>query len=472
MVQALFKWLVIALFSVVVLVAGWKTFLFDEAALRQQISEEVKLSSGHALEINQPLELSLLPILSLATDEIRLKRKGQPEVVVEGLYAEIAMMPLLSQQLVLSQLQAKVDGALWQGSARAEPQGESARVRFDLQGEQLDLDRYLPKSEQGAAADPVAGSAAGIVQLPLEPLRALDLQGQIRLGKLLMAGAEITDITLKMRAKEGVIDVGPMDAQLYGGDYKSSMQADLQGALPKVSLDESLQEVDLGSLVRAGSEVESIRGQLFATAQLSATGVETGALIESLNGNVKVVVKEGAIIGFNLNRVIRQGKALIEGKAPAEDNEPNETRFDDLKASLRVEQGRLTTKDLMIETSVMVLNGAGWIELSSQMVDYRLTAQVHEEMEKLRGSGLEKFAGQSFPIEIKGLLSEPKIKADIKEIVKASLRKKLQDKIGAKMKQLLGKHQQEESGNGAQSATESPKEQLKKNFGNMLQKLF
>jgi len=40
------------------------------------------------------------------------------------------------------------------------------------------------------------------------------------------------------------------------------------------------------------------------------------------------------------------------------------------------------------------------------------------------------------------------------------------------MKQLLGKHQQEESGNGAQSATESPKEQLKKNFGNMLQKLF
>lgn len=473
MVLSLLKWLGIVVVGAVLAVVSWKNFLFDEAQLRQQISEQVKLNSGLALEIRQPLELELFPSLSLQGREMVLQTEKPQPIVIERLDLEIALSPLLNQQLVVRRLEADVDGAHWSGSAMLQPQGASGIVRFNLQGDQLDLDRYLPASSKGEAVDPVAGSAVGVVQLPLQPLRDLDLDGEVTLGQLRVAGAEVTELKLKLHAKEGVVTVGPLFGALYGGEYRGTNVVDVRKESPLIELDESLQGVDLGPLLQALGGVDALRGTLLAKGNIQAVGTTQKQIVESLDGHAKVQVNDGALIGFNLRRTIRQARALIEGKPLPADHEPNETRFDELEASVRVEQGRVTSDDLKIETDVMTLTGSGWVEISSQQVSYQLVAKIADQLSADQQSELGKLAGQSFPIHITGSLSKPRVKADLDEILKQGLQQKLKEKIGGKLQQFLGQPKVEEGQpTDGQKRAPSQEEQLKQNFGNMLQKLF
>ncbi len=466
--KALAKWLLIVVAVLVLLVTVGFPLLVDESKLRQQLVTEAG-KQGIVLEVPHPLQLSMLPVLELEAEVVRVQanpEKKIPAVEIADLQLQAALLPLLQKQLFIERFEAVVDGARWQGQAMVQPKGESAVVRFELQGEHLEVDRYLPPADQGKGVDPVVGAAAGVTQLPLEPLRVLDLQGRVSLERLKMAGVEVSDIALSLSAQQGVLKMEPITAVLYGGRYQGSMQADLRGEVPQTAFTESLQQVDLGRLVEALSGVASIRGVLMVEGQARASGVTVPALLESLDGGAALEVKEGALVGINLNRVVRQAQALIERKPLPVDNEPNETRFDDLHASLVVEQGRLRSDDLTIDTHLMALNGSGWVDLASQQIDYRLTARVKEGVNGGDYAGLERLAGQRFPVSVRGTLSKPQVDVDLDEVLKQALQQRLKKKLGNKLQQLMGTPERGETG-GA-----NVEEQLKKNFGNLLQKLF
>lgn len=462
MIKTVLKGVGLLVVAIVIVVVGWKQFFFDEAALRQQINQQAA-DQGLQLEIGQPLSIALFPQLNVEVREAQLQGATPEPVEIALLRFSVELFPLLQQRLELTELTATVDGAQWRGDAILQPQGVGGTVRFNLQGDQLNLDRYLPRSAQGEAIDPVAGAAVGVVQLPLEPLRALDLEGQLSLGKLTIANATVTDIHTVLQAKEGIVTLGPSTASLYGGAYRGTMRADVRTDLPHITLEESLQGSQLQPLLSDVVDISSIHGTALLDGTLTAEGVVPEQLMKSMNGDAKLEVSGGKIVGFNLNRLIRQARAAIEGKALPADREPNETAVSDLKATLHIRDGQVVSDDLRAESGGMVLSGSGSVDLASRRIDYRLVAQVDEQLSADQQAIFGKLAGHSFPVEIGGMVDQPRVKVDLDEVLKRSLQKKLKQKFGEKLEQFMGQPQ------GSASSTE---EQLKKNLGNILQKLF
>ena len=114
----------------------------------------------------------------------------------------------------------------------------------------IDADRYLPPATAANAklATPAAVAGAGAAELPLETLRALDVDGTLAIGKLKIAKLQVNDIKVGVNANAGVIRANPLAAQLYGGSYRGDITLDARGKAVQIAMNESLNNIEIGPL--------------------------------------------------------------------------------------------------------------------------------------------------------------------------------------------------------------------------------
>ena len=112
-----------------------------------------------------------------------LKELGQADIQTAD-PAALAALSLDTQisgsasALSLNPLKVLLDDTTLQGSLTL-----GKAIRFDLDVDAIDADRYLPPQSEGEVATP-GGAAGGATGIPTETLRALDVDGKFAIGKL------------------------------------------------------------------------------------------------------------------------------------------------------------------------------------------------------------------------------------------------------------------------------------------------
>ncbi len=156
-------------------------------------------------------------------------------------------------QLMVKPLTIRLDDSTLTGEI-AVPDIKSQALRFKLVLDAIDVDRYLPpKKEKSDEAASVAGTpgtaAAGASEMPNEALRRLDVIGQMKIGKLKVANLNVTDVDMSVKAKDGLIRLSPIGANLYNGTYRGNISVDARGKSPRITVDENLVGVLAGPLL-------------------------------------------------------------------------------------------------------------------------------------------------------------------------------------------------------------------------------
>ncbi len=150
-------------------------------------------------------------------------------------------------------------------------------IRFNLDADQLDLDRYMapPGAEQPVAAPSAstATTSGDTAELPLEQLRALDIDGSLRVGTLKASNVKLANIALGVNAKDGIIAMNPLSADLYGGNFAGNVMLDATGDMASLFIDENINGLQLSAL-------------------LNDLGVDVGAL--DLSGASSIALKATA----------------------------------------------------------------------------------------------------------------------------------------------------------------------------------
>ena len=91
-------------------------------------------------------------------------------------------------------------------------------LKFDIDLDQIDLDRYMPpKSEEPAQAKTSASAEPAKKKTDYAPLRRLILDGSIKIAKLTVTKAKIEDAVLQIKAKDGVFNLDPIKLKMYQG---------------------------------------------------------------------------------------------------------------------------------------------------------------------------------------------------------------------------------------------------------------
>jgi AsmA protein len=324
---------------------------------------------------------------------------------------------------------------------------DSNALRFDLNVDRINADRYLSPTEEGTEAK----GEEPPTEIPVDALRALNARGQLSIGEAIFAGMKFSKLRLGVNARDGKVRFHPSEASMYGGQYRGDISIDATGQVARVSLDEHVSGIDFAPLFKDFFETDRVSGKGGMNVKLTGAGRTTDDIMKTLDGALDFKVTDGALEGADLWYEIRRARALLKQQAaPERDPGPPRTPFTALTGTGTMQDGVLSNNDLNVAMQYLRVTGQGKVDLPQNALDYRLMATVLKiPREGADASQMEDMVDAEIPVKVTGALTDPKVRPDlegylkgkVKERVdeeKQKLEEKVKDKLGDKLKDLFG----------------------------------
>ncbi|HCO43701.1 MAG TPA: hypothetical protein DIT63_06225 [Gammaproteobacteria bacterium] len=347
-------------------------------------------------------------------------------------------------QVNLARMELAVDGSQWRGSARVRDFAQPA-IRFELEGDGLDLDRYLPPTPASGSAKPgeaseLAASDVAVAASPADVLRRAarhDVQGTVTVGSLKLRGIATQNLSLQVRSGRGRLALEPVSTALYGGALEASARVDASGrGDPRLRLKLSATDVSIAPLLLALADQDVLQGRFTAGVEVSGIAATGDALLRSLNGTARLNGTDGVLKGINPDRSICQARAAIDAARGREvepcDPSPD-ARFSVLRMSGPIKAGVWRSEDLMVEQvrfrpdRFYRITGTGTLDLVSTEIDYRLrAASVRRGAD---GASQEDVREAPVPLRVRGRPGAFTVQPELKDVLRDEALRRLQEKL-------------------------------------------
>lgn len=313
-------------------------------------------------------------------------------------------------------------------------------LRFDLNVDRINADRYLPPAADKPAADKPAQKEPP-TPLPVDMLRTLNARGQLQVGEAIFAGIKFTKLRLGVNARDGKVRFNPSQASMYGGNYTGDIGIDATGNVARVTLDEHISGVDFAPLFKDFFETDRVTGKGTANIKLAGSGRDTDAIMKTLTGNLDFKVADGALLGADLWYEIRRARALLKRQAaPERPAGPVRTAFTTLTGTGTMKNGVLSNNDLNVAMQYLKVTGQGTLDVPAGTLDYQLLAAVMKiPREGADAAEAQDLVDAQIPIKVTGSLAEPKIRPDLQSYLKNELKQRVDEEKGKVEEQLKDK---------------------------------
>ncbi|MCK5696521.1 MAG: AsmA family protein [Gammaproteobacteria bacterium] len=332
--------------------------------------------------------------------------------------------------------------------------------QFDLSLNELNLDNYAAhdadtETVEAAIANPIEKQASvepkkqspKIVDdqkstllpiFPIDTLRQLNMSGQLVIAQLTTGNITMSNVTLVLRGNNGLVQIAPLKANLYGGHINLNADIDVRNEIPQLTITNELKNVQIGDLLLATKGNKSFTGAGNIFAKISTQGNDQEQLIQHANGHANIFITDGHIKALDILSTLRQAQALYNGTPAPSDEENKNTQFSELKGTVNIKNGVLSNNDLESISPIMQVTGKGTVDFPKEYIDYTLSVQLLNSLKidsKTKSSDL---TSKKIPYTIKGNFSDIAQKVDMNKVFKKEVKKKIADKINEKLEEKFG----------------------------------
>lgn len=295
-------------------------------------------------------------------------------------------------------------------------------ITFSLDLDTIDIDRYLPpageEKEEGkgssakTAVDPKTAEPGKRPKIDYTPLRKLVLDGTVKTGGLNAHGVKIQSFTMKIKGKEGIFNLAPLDMALYKGTLGLTGIFNVQKDKPTARVELQVDKIDVGPLLLDSIKEERLEGTFGATAGISFNGDDVADIKKSLNGKGQLNFADGAIIGLDLAGMVRNLTSSLGVDKP---QEKPRTDFAELKVPFALADGVVKTLDTRLSSPLLRLKMAGTADLVTEKLNFKVRPKL---VGTLKGQGdSQSRSGVTVPILVEGTFTKPEYSADLSDIV-------------------------------------------------------
>jgi uncharacterized protein involved in outer membrane biogenesis len=437
--------------------------LVDPTAHKSTVIELVRLeTSGLNLDGKPiPLQLQLRvpgePVIDVALDgNISLDQQTQVatleavKLIVGGVAAQPVKLQIsgtidLSRQVADLQLALELGETKGSGSLRYAG-FESPQIDTSLQLNLLDPALFaLAGPEAAAAASGDTPSTSGDEPLPLDAIRLIDTRADLRIDKARFDAHTVSDMRVKLRAVDGVIQITSLTGDLHGG--KLDLQATFNGKhnTAKLKTAGSLTAMDIASALAAVESDPILTGTAGLNWQLHSKGRSVNELVAALSGPVKLRTEQVVLQEMSVEHMVCQAVALTNQEQLTA-TFPAYTKFQTLSAEIQLADGKARLRPLLAELPQIALVGTGAFDLLSQDFKASVKATLSPELEQLdRACRVSKrLTAIDWPVNCKGNVSTDPAKwcsVDTEEIIqdlaKNEGKRKLQKEANKLLKKLF-----------------------------------
>lgn len=346
----------------------------------------------------------------------------------------------------LDDLIIKLDDTTFTGKASVPSlTGAVPPLRFEFAVDAIDIDRYLPPvaavaeaaeetgEESPDAETPAASNGDTPIELPMELLRQLDIDGTFSVGSVKVSNLTTSDIVIPLKAKGGVLALDGIKAALYEGNIDAIARLDATNDVPAYGVQFSLAGIQAEPLLADLTQKDSfLSGGGNIKLDIATSGNSVNAIKAGLNGGFNTAFIDGSINGINLGYQIRRAKATLSGKTMANEEKNVKTDFSSLTVSGNFKNGVMTSTDLDMRSPLLRVGGAGTVDLPAEQVDYTMTTLVTGTSKGQGGDDLAGLKGVKLDIPIRGSFEE--LAANFAGVILSGMK----DNITGNLKNLAG----------------------------------
>lgn len=331
---------------------------------------------------------------SLSIDEFSLKSLlaalGQPALETED--PEVMKAVAFSTKIggpagrvELSDLAFTLDDTTFNGSASYAL--ANGAVGLKLQGNAINVDRYLPPASDEAPATTEAPQGGGAAEesdlLPLETLRSLVLDINLGLGELIVSNLTINDIKSVITARGGLLQVEEFSGKLYDGSFGAKVTLDGRTDNPQWTIGSNVKNVQTLPLLTDLAEVDMLSGGANLNVNVKTTGNRISTLRNNAKGEIGFNLAEGQFTRLNMTRMACQGIAMVNQETLATTDWGTSTPFNDMQGTLKIDGNTLNNSNLVAALAGMRLEGDGTVDLATSNLDYeiglRIVGEIHRD---------------------------------------------------------------------------------------------
>jgi AsmA protein len=346
------------------------------------------------------------------------------------------LIDLLNARVLLDPFELRADGPRVDGTAELYSTPVGLAMDAQMQVLPFDLRRWL--REQTAIALPGAADSLSQVGGQFE----LNLRGAELVIDRAVFMLDQTPVTLSGRALADALELdanaevygGQLEARLIASPPSSSARAPTEemgaatsamATAPVVHLTMSASAIDVAALLadlqRDGRAQAPLTGLAEIELDLVGRGTDPQVMLDTLGGDVALVVRDGAVTMVDLGQLI---VGTVGAMGVSREDAEDLTRFSVLSLTAKGADGRFRSEDIQLRSNLLAIDGSGRLELPTQQIALDLEAVMTKPP---KGRGIKELEGIPIPITAKGPWADPRWEVDIKTALDQAARRALRE---------------------------------------------
>ncbi|MCG9597106.1 AsmA family protein [Vibrio sp. Isolate25] len=441
---------------------GLETFEFDKAnALTYSIAGQasgldINMKGAGALTVDKAISKVMMNQLTL---DATFKGDSLPQSPMKVDMASDLTFDLTKSHLsfVLEKLTA--NALAFDGKADV-TLGDIPKVRFALHSPNIDLDEFLGLNKPaentstsgtagtqntGSTSSNSASASTSKPQAEVEPdlsaLKTLDVKGDITIDKFKASNARMQKVKASFNINRGIAELTSFTSDLYQGSISATAKLDARKSPASYTAKKQIKGVKVQPLLKDVVNNDKLEGTGNIDVDVKGSSLTPTGIQKNLIGTIGINFTDGAVNGINVAQLIRENYAKIKGQKVESTNEPQKTDFSAMKATLKLNKGNVSTKDLTMQSPLLRIRGNGSANYLNQTVDFTVSTSIVGSLEGQGGKDIDELRDVTIPINISGSWQQPKFKLVFDDVLKQKAQKeidrglkKLDEKLGDKIK--------------------------------------
>ncbi len=327
------------------------------------------------------------------------------------------------------------------------------QLRYDLAFDQLNINDYSPPAPKTPAVSNAASSDVNVaaeenattddekIELPVEMMRQLDVEGDFRIASLTAKEYQIKQFLMSIKVQQGVIDIKPLSMQVLQGQVNAAVKLDVQKTLPAYTVGLKVNQVQVGPVVNPvlvgmmGEKPLELEGAVNLTMDVRTSGDSVNQLKKASKGQINFDMKQTHVKGFDPEFYMRSSvadyvhsKGFGLSKTIMGSYKPREvTVFDKIHSTINLANGKAHTDDFLMDSKRVTITAKGDIDIMQDSMDMVTSVKLS------RGkTAMEKILNEPIFVRIYGPFVALEYELD-KEKLKSSTTDVLKDQAKAKL---------------------------------------
>ncbi|EMH4136466.1 outer membrane assembly protein AsmA [Serratia nevei] len=337
-------------------------------------------------------------------------------------------------QIAVSQLNVSANNSQLTGDISA-TLGAVPGYVVNLNSANLDLDALSGWQSSTTTAEQPAVTSAPVIasqvddrQQNLEALRDFTAQLNLQAAQVTYRGMNVAQLAVTADNQRGLLTLRKLAGQLAGGDFSLPGTLDARGNKPVISVQPVLNQVELGTVLKAFDMPQMLTGKFSMKGDLTGDRLSSQAFERRWRGTAQLAMQDAQLHGLNIQQLIQQAVARNDNSVRGQDSYQRYTEVKSVSAQASLNQGTVELSGLTADSPLLALTGAGSIDMPGKQCDMALNVRVTGGWQG-RGELIEQLQKTPIPLRVYGPWQQLNYQLQVDQVLRKTLQDRAKDAL-------------------------------------------